>query len=265
MVHQKKNIKDCPLCQSELLRLGHGTERIEEVLLEKFPTAKIARIDRDTTQKKDSMNNFVNRMHSGDIDILVGTQMIAKGHHFPNITLAAIVDADRGLFSTDFRATERLAQLFMQVSGRTGRGKKKGTVVVQTYNPNHPLFHNLIRHGYNYLAKSLLKERKLSSLPPHSRMALLRVEAHNIEHVKHFIKNASMVLKKLSGNTLLLFGPVPALIEKYGGRFRYQLIIQANNRKLLHAYLDEWLQKIEKMKNSKKVRWSLDIDPQDMN
>ena len=261
----KKNIKDCPLCQSELLRLGHGTERIEEVLLEKFPTAKIARIDRDTTQKKDSMNNFLNRMHSGDIDILVGTQMIAKGHHFPNITLAAIVDADRGLFSTDFRATERLAQLFMQVSGRTGRGKKKGTVVVQTYNPNHPLFHNLIRHGYNYLAKSLLKERKLSSLPPHSRMALLRVEAHNIEHVKHFIKNASMVLKKLSGNTLLLFGPVPALIEKYGGRFRYQLIIQANNRKLLHAYLDEWLQKIEKMKNSKKVRWSLDIDPQDMN
>ena len=96
-------------------------------------------------------------------------------------------------------------------------------------------------------------------------MALLRVEAHNIEHVKHFIKNASMVLKKLSGNTLLLFGPVPALIEKYGGRFRYQLIIQANNRKLLHAYLDEWLQKIEKIKNSKKVRWSLDIDPQDMN
>jgi len=261
----KKNIKDCPLCKSELLRLGHGTERIEEVLLEKFPKVNIARIDRDTTQKKDSMNIFLDRMHSGNIDILVGTQMIAKGHHFPNVTLAAIVDADRGLFSTDFRATERLAQLFMQVSGRTGRGKKKGTVIVQTYNPNHPLFHNLIKHGYNHLAKSLLKERKLSSLPPHSHMALLRVEAHNIEQVKYFIKNASMRLKQLSGDTLLLFGPVPALIEKYGGRFRYQLIIQATNRKLLHAHLDEWLQKIEKMKNSKKVRWSLDIDPQNMN
>ena len=261
----KKNVNKCPLCKSKLLRLGHGTERLEEVLLKKFPRSKIARIDRDTTQKKDSMENFLNRVHSGDIDILVGTQMIAKGHHFPNVTLAVIVDADRGLFSTDFRATERLAQLFMQVSGRTGRGKKKGTVIVQTYNPRHPLFHNLIKHGYNYLAKSLLKERKLSSLPPYSYMALLRAEAHNIEQVKHFIKNASTKLKQLSGNTLLQFGPVPALIEKQGGRFRYQLIIQAKNRKLLHAHLDEWLQKIEKMKNSKKVRWSLDIDPQDMN
>ena len=156
-----------------MLRLGHGTERIEEVLSKKFPKSNIARIDRDTTQKKDSMDNYLKKMHSGEIDILVGTQMIAKGHHFPNVTLAAIVDADRGLFSTDFRAPERLAQLFIQVSGRTGRGKKKGDVIVQTYNPKHPLFHNLIKHGYNYLAKSLLKERKLSSLPPYSYIALL--------------------------------------------------------------------------------------------
>jgi len=261
----KKNINNCPSCESKLLRLGHGTERIEEVLSKKFPKSKIARIDRDTTQKKDSMDNFLTKMHSGDIDILVGTQMIAKGHHFPNVTLAAIVDADSGLFSTDFRATERLAQLFMQVSGRAGRGKKKGVVIVQTYSPDHPLFHTLIKHGYNHLAKSLLKERKLSSLPPHSHMALLRAEAHNIEQVKYFIKNASIQLKKLSGDVLLLFGPIPALIEKHAGRFRYQLIIQAANRKLLHTHLDEWLEKVEKIKNSKKVRWSLDIDPQDMN
>ena len=139
-------------------------------------------------------------MHSGQIDILIGTQMIAKGHHFPKVTLAAIVDADRGLFSTDFRAGERLAQLFMQVSGRTGRGEREGTVIVQTYNPEHPLFHNLIKHGYNYLAKSLLKERKCSSLPPYSYMALLRVEAHNIEEIKRFIKHASIQLKQLSKN-----------------------------------------------------------------
>ena len=153
----------------------------------------------------------------------------------------------------------------MQVSGRAGRGKKKGVVIVQTYSPEHPLFHTLIKHGYNHLAKSLLKERKLSSLPPHSHMALLRAEAHNIEQVKCFIKNASVQLKQLSGDMLLLFGPIPALIEKHAGRFRYQLIIQAANRKLLHRHLDEWLEKVEKMKNSKKVRWSLDIDPQDMN
>jgi len=261
----KENINNCPSCESKLLRLGHGTERIEEVLLKKFPKSRIARIDRDTTQKKDSMDNFLNKMHSGDIDILIGTQMIAKGHHFPNVTLAAIVDADSGLFSTDFRATERLAQLFMQVSGRAGRGKKKGVVIVQTYSPEHPLFHTLIKHGYNHLARSLLKERKLSSLPPHSHIALLRAEAHNIEQVKCFIKNASAQLKQLSGDMLLLFGPIPALIEKHAGRFRYQLIIQAANRKLLHAHLDKWLEKVEKMKNSKKVRWSLDIDPQDMN
>ena len=261
----KKNINNCPSCKSKLLRLGHGTERIEEVLLKKFPESRIARIDRDTTQKKDAMDNFLNKMQSGNIDILVGTQMIAKGHHFPNVTLAAIVDADSGLFSTDFRATERLAQLFMQVSGRTGRGEKKGTVIIQTYSPEHPLFRNLIEYGYNHVARSLLKERKLSSLPPNSHMALLRAEAHNIELVKCFIKNASIQLKQLSGNALLLFGPIPALIEKHAGRFRYQLIIQAANRKLLHRHLDEWLEKVEKMKNSKKVRWSLDIDPQDVN
>ena len=150
------------------------------------------------------MDNYLKKMHSGEIDILVGTQMIAKGHHFPNVTLAAIVDADRGLFSTDFRAPERLAQLFIQVSGRTGRGKKKGVVIVQTYNPKHPLFHNLIKHGYNYLAKSLLEERKLSSLPPYSYMALLRAEAHNIKHVKYFIENASMRLERQSEGALLL-------------------------------------------------------------
>ena len=261
----KKNIKNCPLCESELLRLGHGTERIEEVLSKIFPKSNIARIDRDTTQKKDSMDKYLSKVHSGQIDILIGTQMIAKGHHFPKVTLAAIVDADRGLFSTDFRAGERLAQLFMQVSGRTGRGEREGTVIVQTYNPEHQLFHNLIKHGYNYLAKSLLKERKCSSLPPYSYMALLRAEAHNVEEIKRFIKHASIQLKQLSKNKLLLFGPIPAIIEKHGGRFRYQLIIQATNRKILHEHLDEWLKNLEKTKNSKKVRWALDIDPQDMN
>ena len=260
----KNNIKTCPECGESLLLLGHGTERIEEVLTSLFPEATIARVDRDTTRKKNAMNKFLENIHSGKIDILIGTQMLAKGHHFPNVTLTGIVDADRGLFSTDFRASERLAQLFMQVSGRTGRGVNKGIVVVQTYNPEHKLFQQLIEHGYNYASQSLLQERRHSLLPPYSYLAFLRAEAHNINDAKRFINNAAMQLNLLTNNTLLLFGPIPALIEKRSGRYRYQLIIQSSSRKSLHTHIDEWLLKLENMQSPKKVRWSLDIDPQDM-
>ena len=261
---QKRNLEHCQQCQEELLLLGHGTERIEETLSELFPSATIARIDRDTTRKKNAMNMHLEKIHSGEIDILVGTQMLAKGHHFPNVTLTGIVDADRGLFSTDFRAQERLAQLFIQVSGRTGRSFKEGSVVVQTYNPEHVLFNQLIEHGYNYFAESLLQDRKYSSLPPYTYMAFLRAEAHNADDTKRFINDAMLKLTKLTHNTLELFGPIPAIIEKRSGRYRYQLIIQSNNRKSLHSHLNEWLDQLDKIKNSKKIRWSLDIDPQDM-
>lgn len=261
---QKRSIKHCAECGEELLLLGHGTERIEEVLTELFPKATISRIDRDTTRKKNAMNDYLEKIHSGEIDILVGTQMLAKGHHFPNVTLTGIVDADRGLFSTDFRASERLAQLFIQVSGRTGRGSKEGTVIVQTYNPEHLLFKQLIEHGYNYFSESLLQERKHSSLPPYTHMAFLRAEAHNANDAKRFINDAMKELTILTENALQLFGPIPALIEKRSGRYRYQLIIQSSSRKSLHSHLDKWLDQLDNMKTGKKVRWSLDIDPQDM-
>tara|TARA_R110002072_G_scaffold162069_1_gene313801 strand:- start:9561 stop:11771 length:2211 start_codon:yes stop_codon:yes gene_type:complete len=260
----KRHIEQCPDCNEALLLMGHGTERIEEVLSSLFPKATISRIDRDTTRKKNAMHDYLEKIHSGEIDILIGTQMLAKGHHFPNVTLTGIVDADRGLFSTDFRASERLAQLFMQVSGRTGRGVKEGTVIVQTYNPEHPLFQQLIEHGYNYFCNSLLQERDHSSLPPYSYMVFLRAEAHNSNDAKQFINDATMQLNQLTNNKLLLFGPIPALIEKRSGRYRYQLIIQSDSRKSLHAQLDNWLENLEKSKHSKKVRWSLDVDPQDM-
>jgi len=260
----KRHIEQCPDCNEPLLLMGHGTERIEEVLTTLFPQATISRIDRDTTRKKNAMHDYLERIQSGEIDIMIGTQMLAKGHHFPNVTLTGIVDADRGLFSTDFRASERLAQLFMQVSGRTGRGVKEGTVVVQTYHPEHPLFEQLIKHGYNYFCNSLLQDRNHSSLPPYSHMVFLRTEAHNANDAKHFINDAAMQLNQLTNNKLLLFGPIPALIEKRSGRYRYQLIIQSQSRKALHTYLDRWLDKIESSKSAKKVRWSLDVDPQDM-
>jgi primosomal protein N' (replication factor Y) (superfamily II helicase) len=260
----KKSIKHCPECEEELLFLGHGTERIEEVLNDLFPKAIVSRIDRDTTRKKNAMNDYLEKIHSGEIDILIGTQMLAKGHHFPNVTLTGIIDADRGLFSTDFRASERLAQLFIQVSGRTGRGSKEGTVIVQTYNPDHPLFKQLIEHGYKHFSESLLQERKHSLLPPCSYMAFLRAEAHNVNDAKRFIKDSEMQLTILTKNALQMFGPIPALIEKRSGRYRYQLIIQSNSRKTLHSHLDQWLDKLDNLKIGKKVRWSLDIDPQDM-
>ena len=261
---QKRNIENCLECGELLLQLGHGTERIEEVLADLFPKARVSRIDRDTTRKKNAMNVHLEKINAGEVDIMVGTQMLAKGHHFPNVTLTGIVDADRGLFSTDFRASERLAQLFMQVSGRTGRGSKEGTVIVQTYNPEHPLFKQLIEHGYNYFSKALLQERKLSSLPPYTHMAFLRAEAHNSNDAKQFINQSMKLLNSITNNTLQLFGPIPAIIEKRSGRYRYQLIIQSTNRKILHSQLDNWLNELDNIKSGKKVRWSLDIDPQDM-
>jgi primosomal protein N' (replication factor Y) len=152
----------------------------------------------------------------------------------------------------------------MQVSGRTGRGTKEGTVIVQTHNPEHPLFGQLIEHGYNYFSKSLLQERKYASLPPCSYMAFLRAEAHNPNDAKRFINEATMQLNILTNKTLQLFGPIPALIEKRSGRYRYQLIIQSSSRKSLHSHLELWLDKLDGMKAGKKVRWSIDIDPQDM-
>lgn len=260
----KRHILQCSDCNVPLLLMGYGTERIEEVLASLFPQANISRIDRDTTRKKNAMNDHMKKIQSGEIDIMIGTQMLAKGHHFPNVTLTGIVDADRGLFSTDFRASERLAQLFMQVSGRTGRGVKEGTVIVQTYNPEHPLFHQLIQHGYNHFCNSLLQERDHSSLPPYSYMIFLRAEAHNDNNAKMFIKDAAMRLNALTNKKLLIFGPIPAFIEKRNGRYRYQLIIQSQNRKILHKYINVWLEKLESSKLAKKIRWSLDVDPQDM-
>ena len=260
----KQNIALCPDCATPLVFIGHGTERIEEVLQQLFPDKTIARIDRDTTRQRDALDSLLKQIHAGEVDILIGTQMLAKGHHFPNVTLTAIIDADRGLFSTDFRASERLAQLFIQVSGRSGRGNKPGTVVVQTHNPEHPLFQQLIKHGYAYYAKQVLEERKLAGLPPCSYMALLTAEAHNSGDSQYFLNQAAAIIKPMAEKKVSVFGPIPALIEKRSGRYRMQLILQADDRKLLHHHLDNWLLQLETMKLSKKVRWSFDIDPLDM-
>ncbi len=260
----KKPLSHCPACERPLLLLGHGTERIEEQLKRLFPGAGIARIDRDTVQGKAALTRLFDDVLNARIDILIGTQMLAKGHHFPAVTLTAIIDADRGLFSADFRAGERLAQLFMQVSGRAGRGSKPGSVTIQTHYPGHGLFHSLIEQGYAAFAAELLRERQLSRLPPFTRMALLRAEAHEGGAVKRFLNEALRQFKRFGNPAVEVYGPLPALIEKRGGRERYQLVLQAADRNSLHQDLDAWLARLEALKSAGRVRWSMDIDPQDM-
>jgi len=254
----------CPECGcAELLLIGHGTERLTETLTDIFPAAKILRIDRDSTRRKGSMNALVDAINAGQADILVGTQMLAKGHHFPKLTLVGIVDIDRGLFSADFRASERMAQLFIQVSGRAGRATDPGLVVVQTHYPQHPLLQRLIQHDYASFARSLLQERKSTNLPPFSYLALLRVEANQAAMSEPFFREAIALLADKKHN-FETYGPIPAPIAKRSGRLRYQLLILTNERNEFRRHLGNWCRQIEALPSAKKIRWSLDVDPQDM-
>ena len=254
----------CPDCdQSELLEVGHGTQRLDRALAEHFPQARILRIDRDSTRRKGSMEKMIRQITSGDADILIGTQMLAKGHHFPRLTLVGIIDADAGLLSTDFRATERMAQLIVQVSGRAGREDRPGVVFIQTHFPGHPLLQALVTRDYNEFAGMLLTERRKAQLPPYSYLALLGAEAASQEAAEKFLHCARRELEKLDTG-LSIFGPVSAPIEKRKGRFRNQLLIQCGNRNLLRKVLAPWCRLLEDLPEAKRTRWYLDIDPQDM-
>ena len=263
--HEKKLIESCPGCSGkQLIEVGFGTERITETLSKHFPQSSILRIDSDTTRRKGTMNNIVKSINTGSADILVGTQILAKGHHFPRITLVGIVDVDRGLFSADYRASERMAQIITQVSGRAGREEHHGLVIIQTHYPDHPLLTTLIREGYNNFAKLVLHERSEARLPPYSYQALLRAEANNIDDVDEFLTEAKSYFSKLNHHKVELFGPIDSIISKRAGRYRLQLLIQANHRKTLREALKPWIIYIEKLTSARKVRWSLDIDPQDI-
>ena len=255
---------NCVNCQeTDLIRIGHGTERITETLSEVFPSAQILRIDRDTTKQKGTMNDIVDRIKTGKADILVGTQMLAKGHHFPDVTLVGVIDADRGLFSSDFRAGERMGQLVVQVSGRAGRAASPGTVLIQTHFPNHPLLTTLINHDYASFANYLMNERKAASLPPFSHMAMLRAEGYDGKQPIMFLSEALELLKR-HAQGIDVYGPYPAPIEKRLGRYRFQLTIQSHSRVLIQKILHPWIRVLDTLKSGKKIRWSLDIDPQEM-
>lgn len=255
----------CPTCKSDdLLQMGFGTERIEHALKELFPQNEVIRIDRDSTRRKGSMEKILNEINNGKRQILIGTQMLAKGHHFPNVTLVGMLNADHGLYSSDFRASERMGQLILQVAGRAGREEKEGEVLIQTHHADHPLFKPLLKHDYTGFAKTLIEERQQTELPPFTHLALLRAEAVDQQSPMMFLEQARILLEQIGLDDVILLGPFPAIMERRAGRYRAQLLIQANNRKQLQTLFASSITNIENHSAAKKVRWSIDIDPMDL-
>ncbi|KAA0071809.1 primosomal protein N' [Rhodanobacter sp. T12-5] len=253
----------CPGCGgTDLKPQGQGTERLEEALLAQFPQVPVLRVDRETTRRRDAFEQLLDTLKDDQPAILVGTQMLAKGHDLPNLTLVAIVGVDEGLHSVDFRAGERLAQLVVQVAGRAGRSSKPGRVVLQTHQPEHPLLRSLLAHGYAAAARELLAERQLIQLPPYSHQVLLRADAPQREHVDAFLAAAHAALPP--GDQLQIAGPMPAPMPLRAGRHRGQLLLEAANRRSLHGMLRTWQSALAALPSARRVRWSLDVDPIDL-
>ena len=250
----------CPQCGFAVKAVGQGTERVEETLGTLFPAASIARLDRDVVRRRGDAEGVMRRMSSGEARILVGTQMVTKGHDFPNVTLVVVLNADQGLFSTDFRAPERLAQTIVQVAGRAGRGGRAGEVLIQTEFPDHPLLTQLLAEGYEGFARAALEERAQAAWPPFSRLAALRDSARTPDAALAFLAQARHLARHPPAGVRLL-GPVPAAMAKRAGRYHAQLLIESRERRPLHVFLDEWLPEVEQLKSARAVRWSLDVDP----
>ena len=255
----------CASCGAvELRPVGLGTQRIAEALGAAFPRARIERVDRDSTRRKGAVDALLARVHAGEVDILVGTQMLAKGHHFPRVTLVGILDADAGLFAADFRASERMAQLLVQVAGRAGRGERRGKVLVQTHHPHHPLLTALLRDGYAAFCDEALAERRAAGLPPHAAMTLLRADAAAREAGERFLRAASSAAPRAGKQGVRLLGPVPAPLERRAGRHRWHLLVEADERPVLQRFLDAWLPALPDLVEARRVRWSVDVDPLDL-
>ena len=261
---QKAYPNKCPSCDSnDFLTYGFGTERLEEFLHNRFPGVTTLRIDSDSTKKKETLNEYFHEIRKGNPLILLGTQLLAKGHHFPEVTLVGIVDADSGLFSADFRGSERVAQLLTQVSGRAGRDKKPGRVILQSYCPDHPQIEEIVTGSYEKFTKKLLEERKASKIPPFSYQAKIFAESPKSLTSRDFILNLlnkSKIDEKLKSN-LRIIGPLPSIMEKKSGVFRWELSIFSTNRSNLHKFLDVMQSRLYHPKLSKSVRWSIDVDP----
>jgi len=261
---------ECAACHApDLLPVGQGTERLEQALNELFaPQYRIVRIDRDTTRRKGEIERQLELVRSGEARLLLGTQMLTKGHDFPNVTMVGVIDADQGLFGTDFRSSERLAQSFIQVSGRAGRGDRPGEVYIQTLFPDHPLLLTLIAEGYSRFAAAAMEERKSAGWPPYSCLALTRAEAVLRQNAFKFLDEARDLAAQLVNTGRFAgvrwLGPASAPMERRSGRYRGQLLIQANTRGQMQRFLGEWRPALDELKSARKTRWSVDVDPTEL-
>lgn len=262
---EEKVDQGCPSCRGgRLTTLGQGTERIEEVLNTHFPDTLVIRIDRDSTTQKGALENKLKAIRSGQPVIIIGTQMLTKGHDFPNLTLVGILDVDQSLFSMDFRAQERLAQQVLQVSGRAGRSAKKGRVILQTTQPKHPVLLNLLSRGYANTAEQILQERSIWQYPPLGAQALIRVSGINENIALKFIDQVRTILDGLNRDGVDVLGPMPSPLAKRANRYRYQIQLSTSKgRKELHLLLSKALGSLQKIRKTVGVRWVIDIDPMD--
>jgi primosomal protein N' (replication factor Y) len=261
---QRPLVSACPRCGGERIPVGAGTQRVGEELATLFPTARLARLDRDATSRKGTLDAVLRDVESGNVEILVGTQMLTKGHDFPRVTLVGVLNADQGLFGTDPRSHERLAQTILQVAGRAGRAELPGEVLIQTHYPDHPLLQCLLSQDYAAFAALALAERRETGWPPFSHLAVWRAEAARREPALEFlgsVRAAAAEARAAGRREVSILGPAPQPMERKEGRYRAQLLFQSAHRGPLHELLDQTLATVRGSPKARRVRWSIDVDP----
>jgi primosomal protein N' (replication factor Y) len=259
--HEQKIPNQCPSCgDADLHPTGHGTQRLEQTLAQLLPTARITRVDRDSTSRKNALVEILDKVHNQEIDILVGTQMLAKGHDFPNLTLVGVIDTDSALHSPDFRASERLFAQLMQVAGRAGRADKAGQVIIQTQFPDHALFNALRSQDYVSYANAMLQEREQVQFPPHVFTALIRAEANDFALVQHFLNHVFKLARGLHQN-VMVYDPIRPQMERLKGMERGYILLQASQRAALQHVLRNLVSQLRGQSVAAKVRWAIDVDP----
>ncbi len=255
----------CPVCGNQDIRpLGRGTQRVEARLAELFPEARVLRLDRDAARTRAQWESLLARVAGGEADILVGTQMMAKGHDFPRLTLVGVIGADASLHAADFRAPERLFQQLMQVGGRAGRAHLPGEVLIQTEYPDHPLYRHLARHDYDAFAARELDERRAAGFPPHTFQAMLRADAPTLDEALAFLETARALALESGRSPLRVFDPVPMRLTRLARRERAQLLVEADERALLQGFLGTWMQALRAQRAGRELRWQIDVDPLDV-
>jgi primosomal protein N' (replication factor Y) len=254
--------KSCPTCGNQDIHpFGRGTQRLEGWLQEQFPEARVVRVDRDSVKSRKQWEAVLERIHGGEADILVGTQMLAKGHDFPKLTLVGALGADAALFAADWRAPERLFAQLMQVAGRAGRAELKGEVLIQTQYPDHPLFAALVAHDYPGFAAAQLKEREQAGFPPYAFQAMLRAEAPEMADAIAFLKLAAALPVIGEHENVFIYDPVPMKMARLANLERGQLLAESHSRPALQAFLPRWREAIEGLKAPSKLRWHMEVDP----